>query len=128
MGMKTKIFMLLILAFLLASCAKSDPGGAAVVAYLKAIAANDQNGAQAVSCADWQSQASDEVAAFAGVKARLNNLACKTVSSAGNQSTVECTGGIIGTYVDKEQTFDMSGRQFKVVQEQGKWLVCGYGQ
>jgi hypothetical protein len=124
------ILIILLASALATACAgaKTDGAGKAVESYFQAIVDGNADHAAAVSCADWSETARGEVASFVGVKARLDKLACKTVTAQGDQSTVTCSGAIIAKYVDQEQTFDLSGRQFKVSHQGEQWLVCGYGQ
>lgn len=128
---KAALVLIIILASaLVTACtgAKADGAGKAVETYFQAIIEGSADHAAAVSCANWAETARGEVASFVGVKARLDKLACKTVTAQGDQSTVVCSGTIIAKYVDQEQTFDLSGRQFKVTHQGDQWLVCGYGQ
>jgi hypothetical protein len=122
--------IVLLVCLLLAGCAgaQANPAGKAVEAYFQAIAANDADKTAAVSCADWQQTARDEVASFAGVKTSLDKLSCKAASTQGSEATVECTGAIVAKYVDQEMRFDLNGRRYRVVQQDQKWLVCGYIQ
>jgi predicted small secreted protein len=124
------VIVVLLACILLAGCggANTDDAGEAVKTYFQAIVAQDADGAAAVSCPDWQETARGEVASFAGVKARLDNLSCKAASSKDGEALVECSGAIVATYVDQEMRFDLSERSYRVVQQNEKWLVCGYGQ
>lgn len=123
---------LLLLVTLLAACsgpaANADKPGAAVETYLQAIVEANADKAAKVACADWESSARDEVASFQGVKARLDKVSCKTETSSASSTTVSCTGAIVATYNNEDQSFDLRDRKFTVVQKDGEWLVCGYGQ
>lgn len=131
--MKKVLYLsLLILTLLLAACsgpaANADKPGAAVETYLQAIVEANADNAAKVSCADWESSARDEVAAFNGVKARLDKVSCKAETTSSSNATVGCTGAIVATYNNEDQSFDLRDRKFTVVQQDGEWLVCGYGQ
>lgn len=129
MKKSARFLIVLCLGLLLVACAtKSDGAAAAVETYFQAIVTGDTDAVTKISCPDWQSTAQDEIASFAGVKARIDKLSCKTTATQGDQATVECTGGILATYVDREQTIDLSGRPYQVVKQDNQWLVCGYGQ
>lgn len=122
-----------LLVVLLAACSgngggSADPAGAVVETYLKAIVEANADGAAMASCADWESSARDEVASFMGVKAWLENIDCKSESTSSGTSTVGCTGAIVATYNNENQSFDLQNRKFNVVESGGEWLVCGYGQ
>lgn len=125
-----RIAVYFILLLFLASCsaAAAEEPGKAVEAYFQAIVNADADGIAVVSCSEWESTARDEVASFAGVKARLDSVSCKTRSTEGETAVVDCTGAIIATYNNEDQNFDLSARPVKVVQSGGEWLVCGYGE
>ena len=125
--------LVFLLVALLAACSGSggssaDPAGAAVETYLQAIVEANTDGAARVACADWESSARDEVASFQGVKARLENVDCKTESTGSGTATVGCTGAIVATYNNEDQSFDLKDRKFTAVERDGEWLVCGYGE
>ncbi len=124
------LVIVLLACILLAGCAGANKNGAgeAVKTYFQAIVAGDADGAAAVSCADWQETARGEVASFAGVKTKLDTLDCQVASAKDSEALVACSGAIVATYIDQEMRFDLSGRQYRVVQQDGKWRVCGYGQ
>ncbi len=124
-------FTIVLLAFvLLAGCAnsKTSGSGAAVETYFQAIVAGDAERTAGASCSEWQETARGEVASFTGVKSRLEKLTCQATSTTGNEAIVECTGSIVAKYVDQEMRFDLSGRKYRVVRQDQKWLVCGYIQ
>lgn len=128
MKKSARFLIVLCLGLLLVACAKSDGAASAVETYFQAIVTGDTDAVTKISCPDWKSTAQDEIAAFAGVKARLDKFSCKTTATQGDKATVECSGGIIATYVDREQTIDLSERQYDVVKQGNQWLMCGYGQ
>ncbi len=124
------ITIILLACILLAGCAgsKTDSPSAAVENYFQAIVSGDATSIASVSCNDWQETARGEVASFTGVKSRLEKLSCKVESTKDNEAIIGCTGTIVAKYVDQEMRFDLSGRKYHVVQQNQKWLVCGYIQ
>lgn len=132
--MKIKLLPILIIViaflFLLTSCSagSSDNAGSAVVKYFQAIVDGDEDRIATLSCADWEASARADVAAFVGVKARLENVACKPLSETSDEAIVECSGSIIATYNNEDSSFELKGKQLKVVNQSGQWLVCGYAQ
>jgi hypothetical protein len=131
---KTSLLFILALAvILLAACsggAQNGPGAAAEK-YFQAIADGDENRIVTVSCPDWESGARGDVAAFVGVKARLENVSCSPVSgssSTEDSSIVECSGAIIATYNNEDSNFELKGKQLTLKKQGGEWLVCGYAQ
>jgi hypothetical protein len=114
----------------LAACSSNGEGaGTAVEKYFQAIASGDEDRIATLSCPEWESSARADVAAFVGVKARLENVSCAPVSGSdptGDEVVVECSGAIVATYNNEDTSFELKGKQLKVVQLGGEWLVCGY--
>ena len=130
---KTTALLALILATLvLAACTSGggDGAGAAAEKYFQAIASGDEDRIATLSCPDWESSAQADVAAFKGVKARLENVSCAPVSesSSPDSAIVECSGAIVATYNNEDTNFDLKGKQLTVIKQAGEWLVCGYAQ
>ncbi len=122
------VFFLSILVLLLSACSgKSvDPASKVVEDYVTALVNKDSTRLSALSCADWESNALLEFDSFQAVKTRLSGLACKTIGSEGTSSQVNCQGIILATYNGEDQSFDLSARTYKVLQQGGEYLVCGY--
>ncbi len=115
------------LLVLLSACGTgTDQAAAAVEGYLTALVAKDSDSIAALSCADWELQALLELDSFQAVETRLDGLACTSVSEEDGTSSVTCTGKILATYNEEEQTFDLSLRTYAVVNQGGEYLVCGY--
>ena len=129
-GMKTRIFILLAVLGLLvlASCTGSggDPAGKAVEAYLKAMVSENADQLSTLSCAEWEEQAVMEIDAFVGVSASLNNVECQQSDTDNGDALVSCQGEILATYNNEQQSLPLEGLKYRVVQENGEWLVCGY--
>jgi predicted small secreted protein len=128
--MKKLVFALLALTLVLAAC--SSPSGAvsgapkAVEDYLTALVGQDADKISTLSCADWEETALLELDSFQGVTARVDAPACAETGTEGDASLVTCTGKIIATYNNEDQELPLDSRVYKVVQEGGNWLVCGY--
>lgn len=126
------ILTLLLASILLAACASTGSGGAGTSAekYFQAIADGDDERIATLSCPDWESSARDDVAAFVGVKARLENVSCASISenNAADSAVVECSGAIVATYNNEDTEFELKGKQLNVVKMGSEWLVCGYTQ
>ena len=129
-----RMIALALLIFACAACSgtTNEQPGAVVEKYFQAIVDGDEDEVATLSCADWETSARADVAAFYGVKARLENVACQptqTGESTGADSVViECSGAIIATYNNEDATFELTGKLFNVVNQGGEWLVCGYAQ
>jgi hypothetical protein len=139
---KTITLLALILAvLLLGACSGAggnDGAGTAAKNYFEAIASGDADRIATLSCPDWESSARDEVAAFAGVKARLEDVTCQPVEGSDPEPgdsvespeslVVECSGAIVATYNNEDQSFDLQGRKLSMSRQGSEWLVCGYAQ
>jgi len=128
---KTVPFLMLlgVMGLLLSACSTAPsaatPAGA-VTAYLQALVGMDKNHLSALSCADWESSALQEMDSFQAVKTRLEGLACQSAGTEGATTLVKCQGKIIATYNGEDQALDLSTRTYQVVQQGGEYLVCGY--
>ena len=129
-GDKTIFLSILALAvmFVLSSCGGSntDFASRAVEAYLDALVSEDADHLATLSCAAWEEQAVMEVDAFVGVSASLNNLKCEQTGTDNGDTLVSCQGEILATYNNEQQSLPLDGLVYRVVQESGEWLVCGY--
>ena len=116
--------------FFLSGCGSSGENGAGSAAhkYFQAIADGNEDKIAAISCPDWEASARADVAAFIGVKARLENVTCQPLSESTGEAVVECTGAIVATYNNEDSSFELKDKQLKVVNQDGEWLVCGYAQ
>ena len=115
-----------ILAVGIASCAGGDPEAAAVAAYLEGIVAQVDVMVTNFSCSDWEFDALLEMDSFLAVSPQLKDLSCSVVDSDAESAAVNCSGTIIATYNDEAQELDLSIRTYRVIQEAGEWVVCGY--
>ena len=128
--MRRKMLTVLLTLLVLSACAsaQTDAPARAVEAYLEAIVTGDADAAALVSCADWEETARSEVAAFAGVEARLEGAACTSRAGSGPITLVDCTGAIVATYNNEDADFPLEGRAYQTAEEGGEWHVCGYGE
>lgn len=121
------LLLLLLSTILLAACSSSggDASAKAVEDYLNALVAKDEARLTTLVCGDWEDDALIELDSFQAVTARLENVACTQTGSDGDTDLVDCTGSIIATYNDEDQSLDLSVRTYQVVEQGGDWLVCG---
>ncbi len=120
-------FLLCALSLLVSACAKaSDKAAVTVETYLQALAAKNSDRIAALSCADWEPMARMEVDSFQAVEIRLEGLACEEIARQDNEALVQCAGKIIATYNNEDQEIDLSLRTYRVVEQDGEYLVCGY--
>ena len=122
------VILLSMLTLLLCACGgqSGDPASKAVEDYLNALVAKDSTKLSALSCATWESSALLELDSLQAVKTRLDSVSCKTSSTVGGTSQVNCQGRILATYNGEDQPLDISTRTYQVVQQGGDYLVCGY--
>jgi hypothetical protein len=115
------------LVLLVSACGTSSkPAAKAVEDYLTAMADKNADRLSAISCADWRSNARQEFDSLKSVNTRLEGLSCAVTGDDGTTTDVVCQGKIIATYNNEDQQLDLSVRTYQVVQQSGKYLVCGY--
>lgn len=121
------LLLMCIIALLFSACGQaSDPAAKAVEDYLTALVNKDTNALSAFSCTEWESNALLELNSLQAVATRLDNLACTATGMDGTTTQVNCQGKILATYNNDDQQLDLSVRTYQVVQQGGKYLVCGY--
>ena len=120
------LFIILISLILFASCAAKEPQIAVVEAYLEGIVSQDEITVANFSCEEWEFDALLEMDSFLAVSPQLKDLQCTLVGSDEQSTFVNCTGAIVATYNEEQQEFDLSIRTYRVIEEAGEWVVCGY--
>ncbi|MEW5830556.1 MAG: hypothetical protein AB1846_16825 [Chloroflexota bacterium] len=125
--MKRLIFILGLFSILLTACGGNDsPAATAVESYLQALSARDEARMLSYVCPDYEVDALLEYDAFALVQTTLEGLACEEIGVIGEDVVVVCAGSIEATYGSELRSFDLSERGYRVVNDGGNWLVCGY--
>ncbi len=123
------LFLGLICLLTLVACGQQgqpdNPVGA-VESYLKLRVASDAPKMLAVSCKDWEGQASIEADSFKSMTANLDGLSCSQSGQDGAFTIVGCQGKIVTQYNGESRNWDLSQKPFKTIQEDGQWKVCGY--
>jgi hypothetical protein len=120
--------LLILLAFMIVTCQKSQDSDASSVVgdYFKALVAKDANQAVNLSCAGWEEQAQIDADTFAINPATAENVQCKTAGGDGDATLVTCTGKLVLDYNGETQEINLADRTYRVVQEGGEWRMCGY--
>jgi hypothetical protein len=108
------------------SSPKSSGAAKAIESYLNAVVARNVDQATALACKEYADSAQTDVDSFAAVTPRLEGLACQESGQDGSATLVTCKGKIIATYNNEDQEISLEGRTYKVVQQGGEWLMCGY--
>ncbi len=128
--MKQSIILALIAGFvgvqILSACGQQDSPVQAVENYLKLRVASDSPKLLAISCKDWEGQASVEAASFQSMNAKLDGMNCKQAGEDGQYTLVACQGKIVTTYAGETRGWDLAAKNFRVVKEDGQWKMCGY--
>ena len=126
--MRTYITLLLILISLtlFAGCTGNEPQVAVVEAYLEGIVSQDDINVTTFSCSEWEFDALLEMDSFLAVSPQLKDLQCTVTGSDEKSTFVNCTGAIVATYNEEQQELDLSVRTYRVIEEAGEWVVCGY--
>ncbi|MBI9050463.1 MAG: hypothetical protein JEZ00_13665 [Anaerolineaceae bacterium] len=126
--MRLKNLLIIVGLLLVNTACQAQQSGAveAVESYVQALVDENQERLLTISCADWEETALTELDAFIGVTASVKDMNCSVSGEAGNAVFVTCTGNIEATYNNEERQLPLDVRSFRVVQEQGNWLVCGY--
>ena len=130
MYMTRKRFLFLVLTTLMiGACQPNQSGAAAAVeTYIQALVDENQDALTMSSCADWEESAVMELDAFIGVSATVEDMACEVSGEDGDAVLVTCSGNIEATYNNEDRQLPLNTRSYRVVNEQGNWLVCGYGE
>ncbi len=122
------IIAVLVGVLSLVACGQQDSPAQAIVSYLQYRSASDEAKVLAVSCKDWEGQARTEVASFQSMNAKLEGMACSPTGTNGQFTVVACTGKLITTYAGETRTRNLAERNFKTIQEEGRWKMCGYAE
>ncbi len=125
--MNRSILIIGLISILLTACGGStSPAATAVEGYLQALSARDEALMLSYVCPDYETEALLEFDSFALVQTTLEGLACEEVGVIGEETLVVCAGSIEATYGSELRSFDLSEREYRVVNDGGNWLVCGY--
>ena len=119
-------FLILFLLIGLSACVGGGSPAEAIELYHQALVDKEQEVLINLSCADWESQALQDLDSFVSVETELVDLVCQTVSEEGEIARVTCEGAISATYDGEATEFSLSGRTYLVVREGGEWRMCGY--
>jgi hypothetical protein len=121
------LFCAFLSLILLCSCGKSgNTASKAVENYINALVSKDADMIATLSCGTWEANARTEVDSFMAVKVRAENLSCQETGSEGDTTYVICQGKLIATYNNEDQELDLSLRTYKVTNQNGEYLICGY--
>ena len=122
-----RLILLTIIILLLTACAQpGDQAAKTIENYIKALVEKDANRLSALSCAAWEPDAQLELDSFQSIATKLEGLSCASISTDDNVTSVQCQGNIIATYNNEDEKIDLSFRPYKVINQGGEFLMCGY--
>ena len=120
------LWVALTLAGGLAACKSPGTAAGAVQSYLEARVQSNVNQMINLSCPAWEAQARIEASTFQAMQARIEGLTCAENGADGNYTRVACQGKIVTTYQGETREWNLSDHQFKLIQDDGEWRMCGY--
>lgn len=97
----------------------SDPRVRAVLDFLTAKAAGDQDTLSGLICIAQEAELDAQALSFAGYGARVENAVCSITA----EDIVTCTGQIAANYNGEARNFPLGS--YAVVEERGVWKWCG---
>jgi hypothetical protein len=133
LGLRRWPLWLAALAWLLAGCGaggSADKAGAArtIEAYLQARVQENVDQMTLLSCPAWEAQARLEAVSFQSMNAVLDGVTCQSGESQGDSVLVNCQGKITTTYQGETREWSVADHPYVVVQQDGEWRMCGYGE
>jgi hypothetical protein len=131
--MKHTFFLLIALTVIIAGCAQesSDPQAPAkaVEKYLEARMSKDSDAFAGTFCADFESDALIDFDSFGAVEATLEDMVCEVGTISEGTANVTCTGSLKTVYNGEDsRTLDLARFPYVATQDDGEWVMCGYGE
>jgi hypothetical protein len=126
--MQRFLFLAVLIMLTLAACNSAQPDSpvGVVQSYVQARVTSDENKLLTLSCKDQESQAKRDADSFRSMKATLDSITCKQASEESPYTIVACEGKIVTEYAGETRDWNLADRNFKTIQEDGQWKVCGY--
>lgn len=130
MNIKIRILWIVVLVFALAACEGKNTPEKAIEDYLKAWVEGDEGKLRDLVCAEQEGEISRLAVMFDAVEeATLTNVSCRQDS----ENVVTCDGSITLQYDPNNYSaaqFGVQGNQmplrsYHVVEEDGRWKMCG---
>jgi hypothetical protein len=134
LGLRRWPLWLAALAWLLAGCGagggSADTAGAArtIEAYLQARVQENVEQMTLLSCPAWEAQARLEAVSFQSMNAKLDGVTCAAGEEQEDSVLVNCQGKITTTYQGEAREWSVAEHPYVVVQQDGEWRMCGYGE
>jgi hypothetical protein len=126
--MQRSLILVVLMSIILAACNSAQPDSpvGVVQSYVQARVTSDENKLITLSCKAQESQAKKDADSFRSMKATLDSISCKQAGEDASFTIVACEGKIITEYAGETRDWNLADRNFKIVQEDGQWKVCGY--
>jgi hypothetical protein len=122
-----KVFIIFPLLVILTACkSHASPAEYAMQKFLQALVNKDEMGMVSSVCSEYEMAALLELDSFASVETSLKSVTCKQINADSQSALVVCQGSIEASYNGEMQSFDLSGKTYVVLNDNGNWLVCGY--
>jgi len=115
-----------LLALLIAACAKGEQPGDAVRAYLDALMRQDPAALARTICPEWEAQAAVDLAAFSGVRGRLEGVVCEATGRENGLTRITCAGKLVLDYNGEERERSLANTTYLTRKVDGAWKMCGY--
>jgi hypothetical protein len=126
MAKKLHFILFILSCTLILSACGQNGAVSATENYIHALVDKDASRLSALSCADWEPSAQMELDSFQSIVVRLDGLACTAASTENGATLVKCQGKIIATYNNEDEEFDLSLRSYRIINQGGEFLMCGY--
>jgi hypothetical protein len=120
------VFLLALLALILAACAEKSSAPDSIEKYLKAKIESDDDKLVSLSCKDWEARALLEAKSFESVSAEFKDMSCKEAGEEGEYTLVTCEGTLIVQYRGEDpREQGLGGVTYRAIKEDGEWKMCG---
>jgi curli biogenesis system outer membrane secretion channel CsgG len=126
MAKKLHFILFILLCTLSLSACGQNSAASTAENYIHALVDKDASRLSALSCADWEPSAQMELDSFQSIAVRLEGLACTAAATENGATQVTCQGKIIATYNNEDEQFDLSVRSYRIINQGGEFLMCGY--
>lgn len=120
------IAVLMLISLSACNTAQSNDPVGVVQSYVQARVTSDESKLVSLSCKDQESQAKKDADSFRSMKATLDSISCKNAGEDSPYTIVACEGKIVTEYAGETRDWNLADRNFKTIQEDGQWKVCGY--
>ena len=128
MNRKTLYLIMVITSIFIASCIPKPVNNPArpVEIYIQSMVDQNEPTMRRNSCSFWEANIQQDMDAFSGVLARVENISCSVVSQTDGLAEVSCEGDIVATYGAEESRFPLNVRNYLSLNTDDIWQFCGH--